>query len=539
MRVTVQDLVSFRLSESPSKQSRWLTLIGPGLLVAATGVGAGDLAIGTIAGSRLGVAVLWAVVVGAGLKYLLTEGLARWQLVTGTTLLEGVVRHTGRLAGWLFLTYLIGWSYFVGVALMSACGIAAHAILPVLGPSSDRMLYGLIHSAVAVVMVERGGYRLFERVMSVCIGIMFVTVVAAAIAVRPALADVLRGLVVPSIPKLATDGLQWTVALMGGVGGTVTVLCYGYWIREEGRTTAADLGTCRIDLLTGYLMTALFGVAMVVLGSRVPIAPDSQGANLLVSLGHELRHQLGPFGSVLQWTFLIGAWGAIFSSLLGVWQSIPYLFADFMRITRGSAAGKVDVRSREYRWYLYGIASIPAAGLLVSFTTAQKLYAIVGACFLPLLAAALLSLNGRSALVGDRYRNGPLIVVLLTATLLVFTFIGCYEIQRKVFAEPAAAQGRLPLPLNKLSEVKFRATPWHSAGMSTRATVAERPKKGYHAFARRRATQPPESCPVDANDISSGGRNETSVSIFRSLRDTACLNGKPWYPLSGFASARP
>ncbi|MAF09550.1 iron transporter, partial [Candidatus Poribacteria bacterium] len=42
-----------------------LSVIGPGILVAATGVGAGDLATGAFTGSQLGTAVLWAVVVGA------------------------------------------------------------------------------------------------------------------------------------------------------------------------------------------------------------------------------------------------------------------------------------------------------------------------------------------------------------------------------------------------------------------------------------------------------------------------------------------
>jgi len=44
--------------------SGWLSVIVPGLLVAATGVGAGDLATASFAGSYLGVAILWAVVVG-------------------------------------------------------------------------------------------------------------------------------------------------------------------------------------------------------------------------------------------------------------------------------------------------------------------------------------------------------------------------------------------------------------------------------------------------------------------------------------------
>ena len=77
--------------------------IGPGLLVAATGVGAGDLATASFTGSRLGTAVLWAVVLGGFFKFVLNEGLARWQLATGTTFLEGVARHFGSIVGWLFL----------------------------------------------------------------------------------------------------------------------------------------------------------------------------------------------------------------------------------------------------------------------------------------------------------------------------------------------------------------------------------------------------------------------------------------------------
>ena len=62
------------MTERPSPRRH--RILGPGLLVAATGVGAGDLATGAFTGSQLGVVVLWAAVVGAGLKYALTEGLA-------------------------------------------------------------------------------------------------------------------------------------------------------------------------------------------------------------------------------------------------------------------------------------------------------------------------------------------------------------------------------------------------------------------------------------------------------------------------------
>ena len=114
---------------------------------------------------------------------------------------------------------------------------------------------------------------------------------------------------------------------MGGVGGTVTILCYGYWIREEGRESVQALGACRIDLAVAYAMTGLFGLAMVVIGSELPPAPG-KGVALIANLADVLRMQLGAMGPAARWAFLIGAWAAVFSSLLGVWQSVPYLYAD-------------------------------------------------------------------------------------------------------------------------------------------------------------------------------------------------------------------
>ena len=113
-------------------------------------------------------------------------------------------------------------------------------------------------------------------------------VTVTAVALRPAWSEVLAGIAWPTIPQLSGEGLQWTVALMGGVGGTVTVLCYGYWICEEGRAGAEHLRTCRIDLATGYLMTAVFGLSMVIIGSRIG-AVEGGGARLVVQVAERLE----------------------------------------------------------------------------------------------------------------------------------------------------------------------------------------------------------------------------------------------------------
>ncbi|MHC4995200.1 MAG: Nramp family divalent metal transporter [Planctomycetota bacterium] len=411
-------------SGSSDQRPTWLAIVVPGFLVAATGIGAGDLATGAFTGSKLGVAVLWAVVVGGVFKFAITEGLARWQLVTGQTLLEGLGRRLGpggKVALWVFLAYLLLWSYFVGVALTSACGVTLHAMIPLFEEATQgKVAFGAASSLAGLALVLGGGYALFEKVMGVCIGVMFSTVLLTAALLWPGAGEVLGGLFAPTIPRADGEGVTWTLALIGGVGGTVTVLCYGYWIREADRSGEESIGVCRLDLGIGYATTVLFGLAMVIIGATIEI--EGSGAGLLVELASRLEDKLGLWG---RWLFLIGAFGAVFSSLLGVWQAVPYLFADVCRLlwgADGDAGHLADTRM--YRVYLLVLAFGPMVGLVgVGFEQAQKVYAVTGSLFIPLLALTLLVMNGRFKWVGDR-KNGALGVIGLCAVLVFFGVLG-------------------------------------------------------------------------------------------------------------------
>ena len=423
-------------------KSNLFAIIGPGLLVAATGVGAGDLATGALTGSRLGVAVLWVVLAGAFMKFVLNEGLARWQLATGSTVLEGTAKHFGRVALIAFLAYLCVWSYFVGAALMSACGVTMHALLPISDANTDKITYGVLHSFLAVVLVRLGGYRLFGKVMGICIAAMFLIVLVNTIAVKPDWGDVAIGAVWPTIPQLDGDGLEWTFALMGGIGGTVTVLCYGYWIREEKREGLNELRNCRIDLLTGYVMTAVFGLGMVILGSKLAVDTSAKPAQLVVNLANQLRDSLGGFGSVASFAFLIGVWGAVFTSVLGVWQSVPYLFADCLRLIKNkpaqieTVANASDIgsltKTRTYNWSMLLLATIPIFGLFTKFDRIQLAYALVGAAFMPLLAIALLVLNGSTKRIGQAARNSKLTTLVLGLIVAMFVAAAYYEAKEEL-----------------------------------------------------------------------------------------------------------
>lgn len=391
-------------------------MFAPGILLAATGVGAGDLLTSTLAGSEAGLAVIWAVVVGAFLKWTLGEGLTRWQLATGTTLLEGWNNRLGAGMRWLFFIYLALWSLVVGAALVSACGVAGAAVLPIGDLDNSRLVWGIIHSLVGLAMIWRGSFAAFERVMSLLVGLMFVTVVVTAVASNPDWGAVALGF----IPSMPDSGSTWVLAVLGGVGGTVTILSYGYWIREQGRDGMADLADCRLDLALGNGLTGLFGIAVIIIGSQLTL--ENSGNALAVEMADQLAQVMGPSG---KWIFLAGFWAAVFSSVLGVWQSVPYLFADFWYLTRGEKVPSTGLTStKPYRIYLVALAILPLVFLTNPVRQVQLVYGVFGAYFLPFVAASLVLLNSRAKWVGDGATTHWTLNAVLLAAVALFLYLG-------------------------------------------------------------------------------------------------------------------
>ena len=389
----------------------------PGLLVAATGIGAGDLVTAALAGSELGLVVLWAVVVGAVLKYLLNEGLARWQLATDETLLRGWITRLPSGVRWGFLVYLVLWSFVVGGALVNACGVAGQALVPLGDDETGRRVWGVVHAVGGLLLVRAGGFGVFEKVMATCIAVMTACVLATAVLLQPDWGAVSRALVTPSLPE---GGLSWVLGVLGGVGGTVTMLSYGHWIAEHDRRGAEGLSRCRVDLAVAYAMTAVFGLAMIVIGSGLEL--EGSGSGVAVALAAQLEATLGGWARLV---FLVGFWGAVFSSLLGVWQGVPYLFAEAVRPADAPPADEASLRgSPAYRRYQVALALVPLPLLGVSFKGVQLAYAVCGALFMPFLAVTLLVMNTRRAWVATPFRNGRLVNLGLAVTVGFFAWTG-------------------------------------------------------------------------------------------------------------------
>jgi Mn2+/Fe2+ NRAMP family transporter len=385
--------------------------LGPGLLLAATGIGVGDMVASTIAGAEYGLTLLWALAAGVVIKFAITEGLARWQLVTGTTLLEGWREKLPSAALVAFLAYFTVWSFFVSSALVAASALVPAAIMP----SVPLPAWGALHAVAAFVMVYVGRYDRFLAIIKVFIVLKFGAVVASALLIALWSGADWTGFSART-PFSSTSALSF----IGGVGGTVTLLSYGYWIREAGWSGRGRVGTARVDLFVSFALVFIFCLAMTFISTQVDWTGHvlDEGPRLCLLLADRIGQEIGPVGRNV---FLLGFWGAAFSSVLGVWHGVPFLFDDWIHTWRRQpSGGQKGVPYRLWAAYL-------TLGSIAALTIGRPIwivfaYTIVGSFFFPFVIATLLWLNG-SGRVRAEAPSGVVITGVLVAALLLYVFL--------------------------------------------------------------------------------------------------------------------
>ena len=222
------------------------------------------------------------------------------------------------------------------------------------------------------------------------------------------------------------------LSVLGGIGGSIAMLAYNYWMREEQMVGPRWLNFVRADITIAYLFTAVFGVAvMIVANAGLPRARRAiTNAQAVTKMAETLGRSIGPVGF---YAYAIGFWAAVFASLLGVWQSIPYLFADYYGLLRKypRAVGEeiTQVTSTPYRLALLFITLVPIPFAFVDQPLfIIRTFTIVGSLFIPFLAATLLYLNNfRIPLESGVPRNSAVTNAVLVLALVVFAAVGASE----------------------------------------------------------------------------------------------------------------
>jgi Mn2+/Fe2+ NRAMP family transporter len=421
----------------PVRKPSW-KMIGPGMVVAATGVGAGDLVATLIAGGKFGYTLMWAAVIGCIVKIALAEATGRWHLATGRTIFDGW-RSLGPWTTVYFATYVVIWGFVYGATAMSSSALPLQALFPDVMPLKA---WAILTGLVGLAFVWTNRYAIVEKIMMVFVGVMFLVVVYVAIRVSPDLGDAFAGL----LPVLPSGSMIYTLGLIGGVGGTITMAAYGYWINAKGWADSSWMRMMRLDNRVAYITTGIFVVAMLIVGAELLHSANiaiTEGDKGLLDLDEVLEKRFGSSTSTL---FLIGFFAASYSSLVGVWHGVSLMFADFVERMRAARAAAVPSASAEgggvapvargererslpFRGYLLWLTFPPMTllwldqpfGLVVA-------YGVLGAFFMPFLAATLLWLLN-SDRTPREWRNGWLSNILLAASCVLFVVLCVQQVR--------------------------------------------------------------------------------------------------------------
>ncbi|MBI1619095.1 Nramp family divalent metal transporter [Aquamicrobium zhengzhouense] len=410
---------------APGPEPKW-NLVGPGLVVAATGVGAADLIATTVAGSKYGYALLWAVIAGCIMKVILVEGAGRYSLATGKTIFEGW-SSLGRWTHWYFGPYIVIWGFVYGAAAMAGTGLALYSLFPFF----SVFTWGVISGLLGLVLVWSGKYDVFEKALTAMVILMFITTITAAILTLPNLGEVLTGL----IPYIPEGALINVLSVAGGVGGTITLAAYGYWLREKGWNTTRYMKVMRIDNGVAYLITGIFVVATLIVGAELLYSAGiaiGAGDRGMVDLATVLGERYGQWMSKL---FLIGFCAATMSSLVGVWNGVSLMFADFAGYMLGRPH---DDKSRLaggvfYKAYIFWLTIPPMVMLYIGQPVYLILaYGVLGALFMPFMSVTLLWILNTDR-VPREWRNGSFTNIMLTLCTLTFGALAIDQLRGLIF----------------------------------------------------------------------------------------------------------
>jgi manganese transport protein len=401
------------IEPAPAALSGALRRIGPGMVLAASIVGSGELIATTTLGAQVGFSALWIILASCAIKPVVQGALGRYTIATGETGLDAFNRVRGPRVGVNWLVW--AWMVMVALTLLQVGGMygGVAQVLNLIVPVVPVNAWVGICLAVTLALLLGGGYDRIQWVALVKVGLFTVlTVCAAAVLVlRPGalgVDDVMTGLAF----ELPAAGLATAVAVFGitGVGATELVM-YPYWCIEKGYARFAgppDGSAARADRVRGWirvmhvdiacslLVYTLATVAFYCLGAGVlhqmglvPAARD-----MIRVLSHIYTQTLGAWAL---WAFYAGAVVTLYGTIFASTAAHARVFSDAVRLV--GVYPRTDARTRRFYRDVFTVilATIPA--LLYWTFESPVLMVVAGgvaqAMMLPLIGMAAAYLQHR------------------------------------------------------------------------------------------------------------------------------------------------
>lgn len=414
-RVLVKDPYDYHVeevAEPPRTFFAILRRIGPGMILAASIVGSGELIATTTLGAEVGYVALWVIILSCIIKPAVQSEIGRYVIATGETGLEGFNHVPGprvKAVNWV----VWAWALMVLITLFQIGamfgGIAQ--VLNQLMPMVSTNLWVVALLMITLALLLGGGYERIEKLATLKVGLFtLLTLLCALLLIRQPqyfrwdqLAEGLKF-------QLPDSGLATAVAVFGitGVGAT-ELFMYPYWCVEKGyaRYTGKRDGTLawrerahgwihvmNVDILASMVIYCIATVAFYLLGAGIlhskGLVPAAQ--DMIPVLSNMYTETLGPWAL---WIFYVGAIATLYGTIFAATAAHSRVFSDMCRLLGFFDRGDYLSRLRYRRRFVWVLTVIPAIlfWMVQSPVWMVKAGGVAQALMLPVIAVGVLYLR--------------------------------------------------------------------------------------------------------------------------------------------------
>lgn len=431
------------VAEPPQTFLATLQRIGPGMILAASIVGSGELIATTTLGAQVGYTAMWVILLSCLIKPVVQAEMGRYIIASGETGLASFNRMPGPRVKVNWVVW--AWSVMTLMTLLQVGAMfgGVSQVMNLLIPAIPVKAWVLVFWGITLALLLGGAYERIERLAMIKVGLFtMLTFLAALLLIRMpqyfSWPEFWEGFKF----KMPGEGFSTAVAVFGITGvGASELMMYPYWCVEKGYArfagkrdgspawNARARGWVRVmhtDIFASMLIYTIATIAFYLLGAgilhgmgKVPSAKD-----MIPTLSNIYTQTLGGWSL---WLFYLGAIVTLYGTIFAATAANSRVYADMARLMGAFKAEDYGARSRYRNIFIVLLTGIPVA-LFLFFESPVKMVVAGGlaqAMMLPIIGLTTLYLRHRH--LPDDIKPAPWVTVFLwIATAIICWLVGSY-----------------------------------------------------------------------------------------------------------------
>lgn len=398
----------------------WSKTLGPGLITAALVFGPSKMTITSRLGADYGYSMLWIVVVAIFFMAVFTTMATRIGIATDKSFLQTVREKWGK-----FPSILIG----IGVFLVSTSFQAGNSIGVGIAVGelyhTSPVPWIILFTTLGVgLLFLRKFYTVLEKTMIALISLMLLSFVATLFYAKPDLGGIATGFV-PSYPA---NSLGLIIAFTASCFSIVGALYQSYLVQERrAQRASSPSDDKKSGSVAGIVLLGVMSAVVIICAAAV-LNPKG----IKVNSASDMAKALEPiFGRNASTFFLIGLFGAAFSSLIGNASVGGTLLGDALGF--GSKFSSVKVR------YLIATVMIFGAFIAIRFGKLPLELIIfaqsVTIFIVPFIGTAMYIVANDAQIMGE-HKNSPAVKIFGAMGLILLFALAANNVETLFFNNP-------------------------------------------------------------------------------------------------------